>query len=49
MDTADKDALEVRESARRQLKRNEAFLAEHAAMVEGSVRALSTRIETIFS
>ena len=49
VDTADKDALEVRESARRQQKRNEAFLAEHAAMVEGSVRALSTRIETIFS
>ena len=47
--TADKDALEVRESAERQQKRNEAFCAEHAAMIEGSVRALATRMETIFS
>ena len=47
--TADKDALEVRESAERQAKRNEAFCAEHAAMIQGNVRALSTRIETIFS
>ena len=48
-DTTDKDALEVRESAQRQAKRNEDFCAEHAAMIQGSVRALSTRIETIFS
>ena len=48
-DTQDKDALEVRESAVRQKKRNEAFCASHAAMIEGSVRALSTRIETVFS
>ena len=47
--TEDKDALEVRESAERQAKRNEAFQAEHAAMIQGSVRALATRIETIFS
>ncbi len=47
--TEDRDALEVRESAERQAKRNEAFQAEHAAMIQGSVRALSTRIETIFS
>ena len=48
-ETQDKDALEVRESAARQEKRNEAFCAGHAAMIEGSVRALSTRIETVFS
>ena len=47
--TADRDALEVRESAARQEQRNEAFCAEHAAMIQGSIRALSTRIETIFS
>ena len=47
--TEDKDALEVRESAERQAKRNEEFQAAHAAMIQGSVRALSTRIETIFS
>ena len=45
----DKDALEVRESAERQKKRNTDFRAEHAAMITGSIRALSTRIETIFS
>ena len=47
--TEDKDALEVRESAERQQKRNESFCAEHAAMIQGSIRALSTRMETIFS
>ncbi len=48
-DTQDRDALEVRESASRQKKLNEAFRSEHATMVAGSVRALSTRIDTIFS
>ena len=48
-DTRDRDALEIRESAARQKARNEAFCAGHAAMIEGSVRALSTRIETVFS
>lgn len=48
-ETRDRDALEVRDSAERQQKHNEAFHAEHASMIEGSVRALSTRIETIFS
>ena len=37
--TEDRDALEVRESAERQAKRNEAFQAEHAAMIQGSVKA----------
>lgn len=48
-ETADRDALEVRDSAQRQRTRNESFCVEHATMIEGSVRALSTRIETIFS
>lgn len=47
--TGNRDALEVRESAVRQRKLNEAYRAEHAAMIEGSVRALATRIDTIFS
>ena len=49
VESHDRDALEVRESAERQKKRNTDFRAEHAAMITGSVRALSTRIETIFS
>lgn len=48
-ESADRDALEVRESAARQRSLNEAFCADNAAMIEGSVRALSTRIDTIFS
>ena len=48
-ETKDRDALEVRESAERQQKLNEAFYAAHSAMIQGSIRALSTRIETIFS
>ncbi|MDO4989726.1 MAG: hypothetical protein Q4E45_04390, partial [Eubacteriales bacterium] len=48
-ETDDKDALEVRESAERQRARNEAYQGEHAAMVQSAVRALSTRIDTIFS
>lgn len=48
-DTANKDALEVRESAVRQKGLNECFCADNAAMIEGSVRALATRIDTIFS
>ena len=48
-DTANKDALEVRESAARQKGLNERFCADNAAMIEGSVRALATRIDTIFS
>ena len=49
VDTQHKDVLEVRESAARQRANNEAFCAEHASMIEGSVRALSTRIDTIFA
>ena len=48
-ESRDKDALEVRESAGRQKKRNMDFRTEHASMITGSIRALSTRIETIFS
>ena len=48
-DSADRDANEVRESAGRQKLRNEAYSAEHAALIEGSVRALATRIDTVFS
>ncbi len=44
-----KDAREVHESAARQRARNDAFRAEHAAMIEGSVKALATRMETVFS
>ena len=45
----ERDAADARASAARQKARNEAFLNEHAAMVQGSVRRLSTRIDTIFS
>ena len=45
----DRDALEVRASAARQKQRNEDFLREHAAMVQGSISRLATRIDTIFS
>ena len=48
-ETANKDALEVRESALRQKGLNERFCADNASMIEGSVRALATRIDTIFS
>ena len=48
-ETRDRDALEVRDSAERQKKRNADFCAAHAAMIEGSIRALSTRVETILS
>ena len=47
--TDDRDALEVRASAERQKARNEAYCAEHASMIQSSVKALSTRIETVFS
>lgn len=46
---ADRDATEVRASAARQKERNEAFLNAHAAMAQGSIRRLATRIDTIFS
>ena len=46
---ADPEAAEVRESALRQRQRNEEFLREHAAEVQGGIRALSTRIDTVFS
>ncbi len=49
VETADRDALEIRESAARQRARNEAYRTEHAAMIQSTVRALSTRIDTIFS
>lgn len=49
VETKSKDALEVRESARRQRDRNERYLADNAAMIQSTVRALSTRVETIFS
>ncbi len=45
----DGEAADVRRSAALQKERNEAFLNEHAAQVRGSVRRLSTRIDTIFS
>ncbi len=48
-ETSDRDALEVRQSAARQKARNEAYFAEHAAMLQHSVRALSTRLETVIS
>ena len=49
VETSDRDALEVRESAAHQKSRNEAYQAEHAATIQSAVRALSTRIDTIFS
>lgn len=47
--TDDRDALEVRESAARQRERNERYLQDNAAVIQGAVRALATRIETVFS
>ena len=49
VETADRDALEVRRSAARQRARNEAYFAEHSAMIRHSVRALSTRLDAVFS
>lgn len=48
-ETDDRDALEVRESAARQRARNEAYFAGHSALIDHSVRALSTRLETVLS
>jgi len=45
----DRDANEVRDSADRQKARNEAYCKDHAALIEGSVRALATRIDTVFA
>lgn len=47
--TLDQDALEVRESAEKQRARNEQYLTDNAALIQSAVRALSTRIDTIFS
>jgi len=47
--TDDPEALEIRESAKKQRQRNEEFLREHAAEIQGGIRALSTRIDTVFS
>ena len=47
--TQDQDALEVRESAEKQRARNEQYLTDNAALIQSAVRALSTRIDTIFS
>ena len=47
--TEDQDALEVRESAEKQRERNEQYLTDNAALIQSAVRALSTRIDTIFS
>ncbi|MBE6909638.1 MAG: hypothetical protein E7474_08750 [Ruminococcaceae bacterium] len=47
--SADGAAADACRSAALQKARNEAFLHEHAAMVRGSVRQLSTRVDTIFS
>lgn len=46
---AEGEAADVRKSAAQQKTRNEAFLAEHANLVQGSIRRLSTRIDTILS
>ena len=48
-ETADRDALEVRQSAARQRARNEAYYTGNAAAIAHSVRALSTRLDTVFS
>lgn len=47
--TDDQDALEVRESAEKQRARNEQYLTDNAALIQSAVRALSTRVDTIFS
>ncbi len=49
VETTDKDALEVRESAARQQKKNEEWFREHAALLSGSMRALAAKLETVLS
>ncbi|MCR4656112.1 MAG: hypothetical protein K5770_07795 [Lachnospiraceae bacterium] len=44
-----KEIIEIRESAEKQRKRNGEFLNGHAAMVQGSIRRLYVRIDTVFS
>lgn len=46
-ETADKDALEVRESAARQTEQNRNYQSENASVLQGSLRALAVRIETM--
>ncbi|MBQ9685881.1 MAG: VWA domain-containing protein [Oscillospiraceae bacterium] len=48
-DTQDKDSREIRESAKKQQARNEKFLVDNAAAMQSSIRALTTRMETVFS
>ena len=47
--TGDRDALEVRASAERQRERNDRFMADNAAGMQSSIRALTMRMETVFS
>lgn len=42
-----REAAELREAVRRQQKRNEAYLRAQGAMIQNSVRKLSTQIETL--
>jgi len=47
--TDNKEVLEIRESSERQKIKNEKYRAEHQAAVESSIRALSARLDTVFS
>ncbi len=49
VDETHPEAADVRESALRQRRRNEAFLTENAAALQHTIKALSTRMETVLS
>ena len=49
LDTAHAEAADVRESALRQQERNQAFLTQNAAALQHTIKALSTRMETVLS
>ena len=49
IDASDREAADVRASALRQQERNRAFLDQNAASLSHTVKALSTRIETVLS
>lgn len=44
-----KDISEIRESSARQKEKNEKYRSEHISSIESSVKALSARLDTVFS
>ncbi|MBR6115519.1 MAG: hypothetical protein IKQ10_10175 [Oscillospiraceae bacterium] len=49
VDTAHREAADVRESSLLQRERNQAFLTENAAALQHTIKALATRMETVLS